>query len=50
MVERLAVVYNLGAVKPTRTVGMGAAKWNQMIHVTDLKDIWATDTVSRESI
>jgi hypothetical protein len=46
MVERLVVAYSSGAVTPTRTVVMGAAKWNQVIHVMDGEDVWATDPES----
>ena len=46
MVERLAMAYSSGVVVPTRTVVMGAAKWNKVIHVMDGDDVWATDPES----
>ena len=46
MVERLAMSYSSGRVMPISTVVMGTAKWNQVIHVMDGDDFWATDPES----
>jgi hypothetical protein len=40
------MAYSSGVVVPTRTVVMGAAKWNQVIHVMDGEDVWAMDSES----
>jgi len=39
------MAYSSGVVVPTRTVVMGAAKWNKVIHsVMDGDDFWAMDS------